>query len=79
MAPMEREIIKYLALTFPEGRSTREIADWVYRTSDHGGCDHSLSTVGVVIHRLRRRIKSYGWQVGAFGQHGAIRLKRMDA
>lgn len=79
MTPLERNIVEVLAATFPAGMSEKEIAQKVYGKRPSGGPEYAVSVVSVLLHRLRRRVKPYGWGVGAFGQYGNIRLKRLDA
>jgi hypothetical protein len=76
---MQRRIIEVLSKTYPYGLSATAIAERVYASDPDGGPDSADNAVSVHLHAAKPIIRQYGWQVGAFGQRGSIRLKRIGA
>ena len=79
LRPMQRRIIDVLAKTYPRGLSAIDIASRVYASDPDGGPMSADNAVAVHLHGARRAIRQYGWTVGAAGEHGNIRLKRLYA
>ena len=69
---IEADIIEHLVTKFPKVTTRNEIADFVYAFRDEPDSD----CLKVHLHRVRRRVKQYGWSINNLSGATSGRLSK---
>lgn len=77
LTPQERRIVHTLADVYPRRLSAEQIADRVYADDPDGGPIGARKSIGVHLHRLRKKIQPMGWTAGSIAWGHGIGLSRV--
>lgn len=79
MGPIAKRAVKFLLTIYPHTISRQELANIVYQDDLEGGPVWANGSLGVLLHKANKDIKSSGWRIGssARGRKDGIGLRKL--